>query len=360
MKILIWGTGKIAKETIENFEGGNIFVKYDVVGFIDNNEEKREKEFFGKKVFPPSFLSEVMTDKIVILTASYEEIKMQILKEFPELECKVENRYFFNKESLLKRYEKTEDKEIAGILDYIKENGLNVFNYSFAKKYEILDVETYFDEQHSMYWVNYYGHKLYFSRMYKTKEEVIEYYRAFSLEQDKKSPHRYIDENFKINKGDVVVDVGAAEGNFSLEIIEDASKVYIIESDQDWIDALKLTFADYMDKVVIIKGFVSSYDDGVMMTLDDLIHEPVNFIKMDIEGSEWEALQGAKQLINNSTCLQMAVCAYHRDFDENLIEHFMDSMDMVYSTTAGYMWFPYCRNTYSTKLSRAIIRGRRK
>ena len=181
LKILIWGTGKIAKETIENFEGGNIFVKYDVVGFIDNNEEKREKEFFGKKVFPPSFLSEVMTDKIVILTASYEEIKMQILKEFPELECKVENRYFFNKESLLKRYEKTEDKEIAGILDYIKENGLNVFNYSFAKKYEILDVETYFDEQHSMYWVNYYGHKLYFSRMYKTKEEVIEYYRAFSM-----------------------------------------------------------------------------------------------------------------------------------------------------------------------------------
>ncbi len=247
-------------------------------------------------------------------------------------------------------------------MDYIKENKLDAINYPFVKKYGELKIRAYFDKINKMYWVNHCGYKLYISRAYKTEEEAVRYYKDILLEQDEKSPHRYLDENFRINKGDVVVDAGAAEGCFSLEIIEDASKIYILETDADWIDALKLTFADYMDKIVLIKGFVSSYNDGTQITLDSVIHEPINFIKMDLEGNEWDALQGARHLLSISDRVQLAVCAYHRDFDQDLIESFMEKLQIEHSVTKGYMWFPYiCMGNYvSAKLNRAIVRGRKR
>lgn len=39
----------------------------------------------------------------------------------------------------------------------------------------------------------------------------------------------YLDEDFQVEEGDVVLDVGVAEGNFSMEIIERASKIYLFE-----------------------------------------------------------------------------------------------------------------------------------
>ena len=125
---------------------------------------------------------------------------------------------------------------------------------------------------------------------------------------------------------------------------------------------LAYIFADYMDKIVLIKGFVSSYNDGTQITLDSVIHEPINFIKMDIEGNEWDALQGARHLLSISDRVQLAVCAYHRDFDQDLIESFMEKLQIEHSVTKGYMWFPYiCMGNYvSAKLNRAIVRGRKR
>ena len=131
------------------------------------------------------------------------------------------------------------------------------------------------------------------------------------MEQDQESPHKYIDESFQVEKGNVVVDIGVAEGNFSLQVIDLVSKLYIIETDDGWIEALQETFKDYQEKVVIIKKFVTSLDDGKYATLDSLIEEPVHFIKMDIEGNEWDALLGAEKLIGRSKNLKCAVCAYH-------------------------------------------------
>lgn len=46
------------------------------------------------------------------------------------------------------------------------------------------------------------------------KEKAETYYRYILLEQDEKSPHRYLTSEFDVSEGDVVVDVGVAEGNF--------------------------------------------------------------------------------------------------------------------------------------------------
>ena len=133
----------------------------------------------------------------------------------------------------------------------------------------------------------------------------------------------------------------------------------MVEAEDEWIEALQCTFKNYADKVTIIKGYATSYNEGLHITLDAVIDSPVNFIKMDIEGNEWDALRGATQMITNSSRLKLAICSYHSDFDQELIESFMDKNGISHNPSAGYMWFPTkLRQTYvSTSLNKSIIRG---
>ncbi len=49
-----------------------------------------------------------------------------------------------------------------------------------------------------------------------------------------------------------------------------------------------------------------------MVRLDDDICEPITFIKMDIEGSEIEAMKGAEQHIRRDKP-KLAICSYHNN-----------------------------------------------
>ncbi|MCX4339241.1 MAG: FkbM family methyltransferase [Lachnospiraceae bacterium] len=355
-KIFIWGTGTIAEQVLEQCD---VFGLYDVMGFIDNNKDKSGEFFHGREIFTADILGERKADRIVILTIHYKEIEKQIRRMFPEITADVEEMNFFYKQNVMKRYRNSRDPQIVGILERLENHDLHVFNYEFMKKYEEMCFQIEFDALCGMYFANHKGKRLYFSKSLKSREEATEYYRGILMEQDQKSPHKYIEEEFDIEKDDVVIDVGAAEGNFSLQVIDRVSKLYIIEADVGWIEALRVTFRDYMDKVVIFNKFITSLDSGKYATLDALIEEPVNFIKMDIEGNEWDALQGAGTLIDRSENLKCAVCAYHGDFDEILIRDILGKYGMDISTTQGYMWYPDTnRQTYvSTRLCRGIVRG---
>lgn len=355
-KILLWGTGQVA-ETL--WRQCQTLSQYDLLGFIDNNPEKQGSIFKGLRVYSPSILDEIRPDFIVILTDACDEIRQQILSAHSEMESIIKNKNFFYMESLLKRYAGTTDRETAEVVNYIRENGLDVFNYEFTRKYRNLPVKTYFDPVKEMFYVYHYGKTLYFSRDLDSEKKVIDYYRYILMEQDLCSPHRYIADGFDVEEGDVVVDAGAAEGNFSLQIIDRASKVYIVETDENWVMALRETFRDYSDKVVIMQKFLFSYDEGKYAALDTLLQEPVNYIKMDIEGNEWDALQGAEETIRRAENLKCAVCSYHSDFDRILIENFMESNHLEHSVSPGLVWFPWTirQNYVSTRLNKAIVRG---
>lgn len=64
-------------------------------------------------------------------------------------------------------------------------------------------------------------------------------------------------------------------------------------------------------------------------TLDHAIHEPVTFIKMDIEGWEIKALHGAKRLIVEHTP-QLAIAVYHHASDFREIANFVLSLNPSY------------------------------
>lgn len=355
-KIMLWGTGKIASEVMLDCTTLNL---YDIIGVIDNDSSKWNMLFWGTHVYSPEILKRVNGKiTVVILTDSYKEIKDQIERDYKEYDIQVENKNFFYKESLLKKYADSTNQEIIEVIENIKSNGLDIFNYPFVCNYEKkTDVQV--DEEADMYYIVHKGKKMYFPKTFYSERSVNDYYNSILLEQDEKSPHKYLSEDFNVKEGDVVIDVGVAEGNFAIEIINKVSRLYLIEADDNWIKALKYTFKDYIDKVVIIKGFASSYCDGNTITLDSVIDTKVDFIKMDIEGNEWDALQGAEKIIQCSSGIKFAICSYHSDFDQDLIEYFMDKHNIKHWTSKGYMWFPTkLRQTYvSTRLNRGIVFG---
>lgn len=355
-RIFIWGTGAIASLVLDQLD---VYGAYDILGFIDNDPEKGKGLFRGKKVFLPNVLNEIVPDKIVVLTDYYDEIKEQIVKLYPNMQKIVENKNFFFKQNIFRRYKNDNNSEIQKVLEYIKGNDLQIFNYNFADNYKYIDIDVKYDLDCGMFYVNHKNKRLYFAKFLDTELKVKQYYLSLLIEQDEESPHKYLTPEFNINKGDVVIDVGVAEGNFSLEIVEKASKIYLVEADKQWIEAIKETFKDYWEKVVIIQKYATSIDEGHYATLDQLIKEPVNFIKMDIEGNEWDALLGAESLIRCSGSLKCAICSYHADFDETLIKSTLRNYGLKCSTTQGYMWYPaMLRKSYiSLKLCRGIVRG---
>lgn len=356
-RILLWGTGRIAREVLSDCTTLNL---YEIVGVIDNDASKWGDIFEKLTVYSPEILKKYEGITVVVLTDAFDEIKTQIDVVYKNCNINVENKYFFYKESLVKRYENSEDLEVREVIKYINKNGLGIFNYKFNQNYKNKP-HIQIDMENGFYYLLHNGKKMYFPPKFKSEENVCDYYNSILLEQDSESPHRYLTKSIDVNDGDVVVDVGVAEGNFAIEVIDRVSKIYLIEADDEWIEALKLTFKDYIDKVVIIKAFISSFSDGNVVTLDSLIKEPVDFIKMDIEGNEWDALLGAENVINESNGLRLAICSYHSDFDQELIESYMVKHNIEHWTSKGYMWFPTkLRQTYvSTKLNRGIVFGKK-
>ena len=137
-------------------------------------------------------------------------------------------------------------------------------------------------------------------------------------EQDLKSPHRYLTNTFKAEKDDVLADIGAAEGNFSLSVIENIRKVYIFEHDSEWIEALKATFAPWAEKVEIVSKYVANHNDGSHVKLDTFIEkkEAVTFLKIDVDGAEANVLKSGKNLLSSTRPLKIALCTYHKNNDE--------------------------------------------
>lgn len=259
-----------------------------------------------------------------------------------------------------KHFPELDDPEIQKVIEYIdKKQRISLLNYDFVDEYSALQVEVLFDMNCQMFYVPYKGRKMYFPKDWD-EEKVIHYYRSVVAEQDKRSPHCYTHADYEISHGDVVVDVGAAEGIFALDIIDMAKKVYLIEADQEWVEALQQTFKDDSEKVKIIRGFADCVAEGERITLDSLLMEEVNYIKMDIEGYEKPALLGAKRLLQESNQIKCAICAYHCKEDEIWIKDFLKEQGFVTDVSNGYICPDWTVEAYiDAELRRGIVFGRK-
>lgn len=181
------------------------------------------------------------------------------------------------------------------VLDNLKKEELRIFPYPFHENYSPENIEVFYDDVNEMRYVLQDGKRLYFKKRWKEKR-IKQSYCDLMREQDPNSPHRYLTGTIKAERNDVVADIGAADGNFSLAVIEEIKKVYIFEHDREWIEALKATFAPWKEKVEIIDKYVANHNDGSHIKLDSFLEnkEPVTFLKIDVEGAESNVLKSAK------------------------------------------------------------------
>lgn len=260
-----------------------------------------------------------------------------------------------------KHPDKLDHPEVQEIISYIEKNHkINLLNYNFVDEYETLPVSVCFDEACRMPYVPYKGRRMFFPENWD-ENRIVQYYRSLAAEQDSRSPHCYRHSGYDVEKGDVVVDVGAAEGIFTLDIIDTAQKVYLIEADGEWMEALQQTFREDGEKVRIIYGFADSVTEGDRLTLDALLTEEIHYIKMDIEGSEKAALQGADRLFRECGRLKCAICSYHCREDEEWIRNFLQMRNFDTDVSDGFMCPDWTVEAYlEAELRRGIVFGKKR
>jgi FkbM family methyltransferase len=156
--------------------------------------------------------------------------------------------------------------------------------------------------------------------------------------------HDY-EEFFRVKKGDVVVDAGAHIGLFAYSVAKRAKMVVAIECEPKNLEQLRRNLSNFRNVIVVekalwnckarlplhlghssdhsliqdveVKGAKPAANLEIIMvdadTLDCILHDlqiaKVDFVKMDIEGAEIEALQGASETLKKLP--KIVVASYH-------------------------------------------------
>jgi len=236
------------------------------------------------------------------------------------------------------------DPQLKEGLDYIREKRFSVYPYSYIEKYKEWEVKVYTDEECGLKYVLHENKRLYFCRSWS--EFFIQIaYSMYLREQDPLSPHCYQTKDFKVEKDDVIFDIGAAEGNFTLSVIETVKKAYLFETMEEWVEPLKKTFEPWKDKVEIIHKYVSDVDDENNVTLDkftESVDAKSVWVKVDVEGAESRVIKGMeKMLLSPQRNVKATICTYHKKNDYEELSKIMKGLGYNVAPSLNYMLFIY-------------------
>jgi hypothetical protein len=263
------------------------------------------------------------------------------------------------RKDILSFYKDNQDDEIKEVIRFLRKKPLQLFPYQFPRKYDSLEIKVYHDDRKDLKYVFYEKKRMYFKRAWN-ENDIKKYYVNLLIEQDKKSPHRYLVDSFNIKPDDVVADIGAAEGIFSLSIISTIKKIYLFEMDGQWIEALEATFEPWKHKVEIINRFVSDKNDDSNITLDQFTMERnirLDFIKIDVDGAEYSLLNGGRNLLKKASQMRIAICTYHKADDERLVRDFFNQYEYNVNPSYGYMIFYFDPHLSHPYLRRGLLRA---
>lgn len=176
-----------------------------------------------------------------------------------------------------------------------------------------------------------------------------------------RSWHYYTTHETPVLEGDIVADCGAGVGTFTLLAQSRAKQVFAIEPFPEAKKLLKQTFKNNR-KVTILpyilgekpkKAFMSgdifgynvtSEKNGTpiqVTTIDKLFLDKgisLNFLKADLEGTEMQMLEGAKNTIKKYTP-KIAITVYHNKNDHIIFMKFLKTINPNYNfSLRGIDW----------------------
>ncbi len=248
--------------------------------------------------------------------------------------------------------------EIAEVLDYIRNRRIAMFPYYFQDRYIESSIEVLDDKQLGLRYVMLEGKRLYFKKRW-SKSHIRLSFNELMKEQDLNSPHCYDKGDFRVDEGDVLVDIGAAEGNYALCNVEKASRIILFESNKEWLEPLKATFAPWKEKVTIVNKFAGDVSNSNCITLDDFFApgERVSFLKIDVEGAESSLLKGCSRILRDPKPLKVAICTYHNQKDELELGRILSDYGFHISHSDGYMLVFTDRKLNPPYFRRGLIRA---
>lgn len=249
-------------------------------------------------------------------------------------------------------------------LKYIIDKGCVCFPYDQEKT--IQTPNSGYDNSKQLPYVVHKQKKIYFSSDY-TPEAATSFYKDY-IERENllgggftaKAPHQYQTDDFFISEGDVLIDVGCAEALLSLDVIDKAKHVYLIEGDGKWIPALEATFENYRTKVTIINKYVGALNSKMTTKLSDIINENIDntlFLKLDIEGAEYETLVEMSDALKKHPMVKIACCTYHRYEDYDKIKSFLQELGFQVKDSTGVMLYDAYDNMHYPYFRHGLVRA---
>ncbi len=243
------------------------------------------------------------------------------------------------------------EAEKKAVLRFLSNNLVEIFNYSFSVNYHFRRTKIYKDAALNdlRYVITNQGKKLYFRRNL-TDNQIREGYNNLCLEQDTQSPHYYDFEDLGINGQTILADIGSAEGNFSLSVVEKVKKIYLFETEDSWMEPLQATFKPWSDKIEIIKKYVSDSNTSMTVTLDSFFKdkEIPNLYKIDVEGAEESVVKGGETIFANDIPKKILLCTYHKNGDFEKFTEWMHTKGYRTSSPEGYVFFHLEDANYSS------------
>ena len=276
----------------------------DITGFID--EFTSESEYFGKPIVS---LNDIPNNALVVsIVIGKPFIAEKRVKQF--------QFYFLDYYSFFK-YSNLPIKQVMFWNGMIEDINSNMSEYK--RVYNLLVDRT---SKNQFY--NIINFRLSYD---------LDYMRGFTDKEDQ----QYFEDFLNLNsEGEVFVDVGAFDGYTTEEFIKRVptyKKVFLFEPEEKNIEIAKerlkifqniefyqLGLSDTKETLRFdVSGSSSKIsEDGELVIevdkLDNIIDEEVTFIKMDIEGAEPKAIDGAKSVILKHHP-KLAISVYHQKDD---------------------------------------------
>jgi FkbM family methyltransferase len=172
------------------------------------------------------------------------------------------------------------------------------------------------------------------------------------------NPHAYEWAGVKLAANDWVIDAGACEGFFTWYALDRGACVLVVEPVRALCDALSLTFANQIKagRVRILHGCLGKEDGVVNLainpghvceskgdkeglpvpvhTVDSIMRYGIipklNFLKMDIEGAEMEAVAGAVKTMQEFRP-KLSIAVYHAVENAQQVRDIAISANHLYS-----------------------------
>ena len=252
-------------------------------------------------------------------------------------------------------------------IEKIKIHTPNVLDYFFFRKYSNFDLPNVIFSNDQDFAREYSENFARYNRIYELLNDVeskiifekIIQFRLTSnltcLSGFKYLPEKqYFDPCVKFNDDEIFLDVGCFDGYTTQEFIKHCpsfKKVFIFEPDQNNLNIVRKNLTSFENRITYIeKGLSDTFktlsfssngssskitEDGDVSinvcALDSLNIDGATYIKMDIEGGEYEALVGCRETIIKYRP-KLAISVYHKinDFWEipDLVLSFVDEYDL--------------------------------